>query len=233
MNGFRLLIDTSKCIGCKACQIACQQWHSLPSEDTTFTATYQNPSDMSATNLTVTKFFEMTDTKLNWIFFKDQCRHCDDPPCMEECPLRAIIRQADGIVRIDPARCFPDKCSSDSIKPCQDECEFDEIPRYTYVKNGSLVRTKMRKCDLCYDRLTDSALDARSRRPACEAACPPGALSYGNADPILEEATARVNYLRAHGFPGANIYPDPSESDDATHVIWVLTKRESQYGQED
>ena len=232
MNGIRLLIDTSKCIGCKACQVACQQWHSLPSEDTAFTGSYQNPRDKSAANLTVTKFFEIVDTKLNWLFFKDQCRHCDDPPCMEACPLRAIVKQPDGVVRIDPAKCFPSRCSSYDIKPCQDECEFDEIPRYKYVKDGSPVSTKMRKCDFCYDRFT-STLGVQSKKPACQISCPPGAISFGDADPMLTDAMNRVDYLKTHGFPEANIYPDQSESDEATHVLWVLTKREGQYGQDD
>ncbi len=231
MNGIRLLIDTSKCIGCRACQVACQQWHSLPSEDTAFTGSYQNPPDRSAANLTVTKFLEIVDTKLQWLLFKDQCRHCDDPPCMEECPYHAILRQADGVVRIDPARCFPDRCSTNEIKPCQDECEFDEIPRYRYVKDRSLIRTKMRKCDFCYDRFTRDSLAAPSKKPACQVACPAGAISFGEADPMLVKAMNRAAYLKAHGFPNATIYP--GQSDDSTHVIWVLTKRETLYGLED
>ncbi len=231
MNGIRLLIDTSKCIGCKACQIACQQWHSLSPEDTIFAGSYQNPPDMSAANLTVTKFIENTDAKLSWLFFKDQCRQCNDPPCLKACPFRAIIRQADGIVRIDPAQCFPSRCSSSQIKPCQDECEFDEIPRYRYLKDGREVITKMRKCDFCYDRINNATLNAQSKKPACQIACPPGAISFGNADPLLAEALNRVNYLRTRGWPDAKVYPDQLE--DSTHVIWVLTKRESQYGQGD
>lgn len=225
------MIDTSKCIGCRSCQVACQQWHSLPSEDTVFTGSYQNPPDMTAANLTVTKFVETLDTKLNWLFFKDQCRHCDDPPCMEHCPFQAIIKQADGVVRIDSSKCFPSRCSTQQVKPCQDECEFDEIPRYKYVKDGSLVMTKMRKCDLCYDRFNNSVLNGQSRRPACQIACPPGAISFGDADPVLTEASNRVSYLKAHGWPDARIYPGQSE--DGTHVIWVLTRRENLYGQED
>ncbi len=230
MIGIRLMIDTSKCIGCRACQVACQQWHSLPSEDTAFAGTYQNPPDMSAANLTVTKFLEIMDTKLSWLFFKDQCRHCDHPPCLEACPLRAIVKQTDGIVRIDPAKCFPNRCSSYEVKPCQDECEFDEIPRYKYIKDGSLLRTKMRKCDFCYNRLTSSTLDVQSKKPVCQISCPPGAISFGTADPMLTEAMNRVDYLKTHSFPDANIYPNQSESDEVTHVIWVLTKRESLYG---
>ena len=219
MNGIRLLIDTSKCIGCKACQVTCQQWHSLPAEDTTFTGTYQNPRDLTAANLTVTKFFEAGGKKPNWHFFKDQCRHCDDPPCMEECPFQAIIKLANGAVWIDYSRCFPSKCSRDDVKPCQDECEFKKIPRYKYVKDGVLVRTKMIKCNLCFGY------------PKCQIACPPGAISIGEADPILAEAVNRVNALKGHGFPDARIYP--GQSDDPTHVIWIVTNGETQHRQGD
>ena len=226
MTGIRLLIDTSKCIGCRACQVACQQWHSLPSEDTVFTGSYQNPPDMSAANLTVTKFVETMDTKLNWLFFKDQCRHCHEPPCVEHCPLRAIIRQADGVVRIDSSKCFPSRCSTQQVKPCQDECKYDEIPRYKYAKDGSIVVTKMRKCDFCYDRFNNSALNAHTRKPACQIACPPGAISFGNADFLMAEAKDRVSYLKTHGFPSARVYPG-----DSTHIIWLLIKEKDLYGQ--
>jgi Fe-S-cluster-containing dehydrogenase component len=225
MIGIRLLIDTSMCIGCRACQIACQQWHSLPAEDTAFAGTYQNPPDMTAANLTVTKFFEVVNTKMNWLFFKDQCRHCDDPPCTE-CPLKAIIRQSDGVVRIDSAKCFPDRCSRNTIKPCQEKCEFEEIPRYRYKKAGISVATKMRKCDFCYDRLAGTRPNF-SKRPACEMACPSGAMSFGNADPIMAKALSRLTYLKTHGLPQAKIYPEDSGS--STHVIWILPLGEGAY----
>ena len=91
--------------------------------------------------------FEVVDTKMNWLFFKDQCRHCDDPPCTE-CPLKAIIKQGDGVVRIDSTKCFPDRCSSNAVKPCQEKCEFDEIPRYRYMKDRYLRHNKNEKVRL-------------------------------------------------------------------------------------
>ncbi|MEW6214282.1 MAG: 4Fe-4S dicluster domain-containing protein [Nitrospirota bacterium] len=237
MIGIRLLIDTSKCVACRACQVACQQWHSLPSEDTTFTGTYQNPPDVSGANLTVAKFFEVYDTKLNWLFFKDQCRHCENPFCLQRCPLNAIIRDATtGIVRIDPVKCDPSICHGAETKPCQVQCPYG-IPEYKYVKDGSLVRTVMRKCDFCYDRfdydfnhdpLNNPTWDTGSRKPACELTCPPGAILSGDADSILTEANNRVNYLKTDGFPDASVYP--KQIDDPTHVIWVLTKIWSVYG---
>src|SRR4030042_3791201 len=99
MEGKRILVDTSKCQACKACQAECKQWHSLEAEDTTFTGSYQNPPDMSGANLTVVKFTEIeTGGKVKWLFFKDGCRHCQDPRCKLACPRKAIKRQANGVV---------------------------------------------------------------------------------------------------------------------------------------
>ncbi|MEW6067974.1 MAG: 4Fe-4S dicluster domain-containing protein [Nitrospirota bacterium] len=230
LTGIRLLIDTSKCIACKACQVVCQQWHSLPSEDTNFTGTYQNPPDMSGANLTVAKFFEIAAlSKVKWLFFKDQCRHCEVPNCQQHCPFGAIIKQTDGIVRIDPDICNPAACSGSVNKPCQLACHYN-IPKYMYVKDGSSVTTDMRKCDLCYNRFGNLSLPAASQKPSCEATCPPGAIFSGDADTILIQANDRVTYLQANGFPNANVYPNQSGVGTLTHVIWVLTEDPAVYG---
>ena len=226
MNGIRLLIDTSKCIGCKACQVACQQWHSLEAEDTTFTGSYQNPPDMSGANLTVEKFKEVVvGGKLKWLFFKDQCRHCEGAWCALACPKYAIQKTAAGIVKIDPEKCIPDGpngCSGLPIKPCQQYCFFN-VPKYNYVKNGNPVETKMMKCDLCYDRLGNLLLPLSSRRPACMVACPPGVITVGaNGNSMWTTAVARAKTLRNHGFPNATIYPHQQGPWGATHVIWIL-----------
>src|SRR4030042_824657 len=250
MTGKRLFIDTSKCQACKACQAACQQWHSLEAEDTTFTGSYQNPPDMSGANLTVVKFTEIeVGGKVKWLFFKDGCRHCDAPTCRTACPLvpKAIKRQANGIVRIDPALCHPDVCSANAEKPCQTACPFKSlsdgvigIPKRGYVNGGSPVTTVMRKCDLCYNRMNLSpeatelknlpfvSTDGKTRSalPACKVTCPPGAIKIGVADVMLTQAKKRVTYLKNHGYPNANVYP----AGLATHVIWVLLEAPSTYG---
>lgn len=223
MLGKRIVIDTSKCIGCRACQVACKQWHSLEAEDTTFTGSYQNPPDMSGANLNVVKFKEVEVAgKLKWLFFKDQCRHCQGAWCAQACPRKAITQLPTGIVKIDPAICDPNKCGGGDIKPCQNACYFD-VPKFNYVKNGSTVTTKMMKCDCCYDRLGNLALPAASRRPACMVACPPGVITAGLADDMWAKAVARGRLLRSHGFPNATIYPHQNATWGQTHVIWILT----------
>jgi formate dehydrogenase iron-sulfur subunit len=229
MTGKRIFIDTSKCIACKACQVACKQWHSLPSEDTSFTGSYQNPPDMSGANLTVAKFTEIEDAgEVKWLFFKDGCRHCQSAPC-QACPLRAVIKQADGIVRIDPAKCKPNSCSISSVKPCQTVCPY-KVPKFKYVKNGAPIVTEMKKCDFCYNRFGNSNLNSKSRKPACAVTCPPGAILNGAADKMMTKAKSRVTYLKANGFPDANVYPKQNTVWGPTHVIWVLTRKPSVYG---
>jgi formate dehydrogenase iron-sulfur subunit len=252
-----IVIDTSKCIGCRACQIACQQWHSLTAEDTTFTGTYTNPPELSGTNLTLIKFFETESAgQVKFHFVTNRCRHCDDPQCKKACPLKAIKRQKNGIVRIDPDICDPFSCVPpdrySDPRPCQIACPFKiggvpfnpiGIPRKDYVKNGGLVSTKMMKCDFCYNRFgaQGNALGlpigdfANTRKPACEVTCAPGAIkSYSINSPdegkictkIKNKAKQRVTFLKANGYPNANVYPNKY----LTHVVWVLLEPPSTYG---
>ena len=240
-----MLIDTSKCIGCKACQIACQQWHKLPAEDTSFTGSYQNPPDMSSANLTVVKFYEVgSNGNLRWLFFVDRCRHCKIPLCKPECPFDAIVQTAKGFVVIT-GKCKPRRCSPNPVKPCQLACPFKTgplgMPRYQ-MSNGGLIpgKGKANKCDFCYDRWRNNLLwgpnplkgspyngtFARSARPACELACPTGAITTGRQSIKRQEAKDRVSYLKANGVPNANVYPRTYE----TQVIWVLQESIYVYG---
>jgi Fe-S-cluster-containing dehydrogenase component len=229
MNGIRMLIDTSKCIGCKACQIACQQWHSLPAEDTSFTGSYQNPPDMSGANLSVAKFTEVEDAgKVKWLFFKDMCRHCEIPRCFA-CPLGAVTKMVGGPVRIDPLKCDPHRCSTNPVKPCQFYCPYN-IPKFNYKKNGMIVETVARKCDFCVDRFTHPDLPVASKKPACVATCPPGIIKIANADAALTYAIRRAKILRNRGYPNATVYPHQSTTWGATRVIWIILDKASVYG---
>lgn len=169
-TGKMMMIDTSKCIACKACQIACQQWHSLPAEDTQFTGSYTNPPDMSAANLNIVKFHETycspDSDELKFLFFVDRCRHCDPPFCKEACPLGAIKRKNNGIVFIK-GNCDPTACSPDPVKPCQLACPFKTtvsspsplgMPRYQLNNGGLLPDGRANKCDFCYDRFNHGTL---------------------------------------------------------------------------
>jgi len=223
MTGGRVVIDTTRCIGCRACQVACKQWHSLPSEDTAFTGSYQNPPDMSGANLNVVKFKEAeVSGKLKWLFFKDQCRHCQGAWCKLACPRNAITQSLQGVVRIDPVICDPTQCSNLETKPCQSACFFN-VPKYKYVKNGITVTTKMRKCDLCFDRFTNPQLPPASKKLACMVTCPSGLVYVGtNADLVATQVVNYLKSLRAGKFPNATVYPHQNGTWGPTHVVWIL-----------
>jgi formate dehydrogenase iron-sulfur subunit len=187
---------------------------------------------MSGANLNVVKFTEVEVAgKLKWLFFKDQCRHCEGAWCKQACSLRAIEKLSSGIVKINPEICDPSRCSALAIKPCQEVCPFN-VPKYQYVKNGSPVTAKMRKCDLCFNRLGNTLLPLASRKPACMVACPPGTMGGGApADVIWTKVVNYVKSLRSSGkFPNATIYPHQNATWGPTHVIWILTEHSSKYG---
>ena len=257
VTGKMMMIDTSKCIGCKACQVACQQWHSLPAEETEFTGSYENPPDMSAANLTIVRFFDdfvlcPAVSNPGFMFFKDQCRHCDTPYCKKACPLtpKGIKRKKNGIVYVT-ANCDPTACSPDPVKPCQLACPFKTsfptplgLPRYLKL-DGSELDGRANKCDFCYDRFGDEDLKGvndppayggeearfkgyfnKSNKPACELACTTGAIKSGKAEKIWTKAHRRAKKLKNKlGFPNACVYPSIP-----THVIWVLKEDPECYG---
>ena len=107
MNGKSVLIDLSKCIGCRGCQVACKQWNQLAGEKTVNVGSYQNPQDLSATTWTLVRFKETGNNgTVNWTFFKDQCRHCIDPPCKagaDDYAPGSILIDENGAVVCSPA----------------------------------------------------------------------------------------------------------------------------------
>jgi formate dehydrogenase iron-sulfur subunit len=207
-----MLIDTSICMACRGCQVACKDWHQLPAETTEFTGTYQNPPDMSADTLTVVKFTEaggIRDYKyMEWLFFKDQCRHCKNAACQDACPVRfAIATEAGGAIVITD-RCDPNhpRCNGQ----CVDACPYN-IPKI----NGG----KAKKCDFCFDRIEDG------KSPMCAKTCPPGAITFGNSAYVMGTADDRLAEIQGE-YSDANIYPNGSQ----TRVIWLLVDDPGEYG---
>src|SRR3954467_9193911 len=152
-------IDTSICIGCKACEVACQEWNDLPIVKTEQVGTYQTTPSLQPSLWNLIQFREI-DTPSHgfaWLMRKDQCMHCDDPGCLAACPAPgAIVQYQNGIVDVAPEKCI-------GCGLCEPGCPFD-VPRYTARDN------KMAKCTLCVDR-TSVGLE-----PACIKACPTGCL---------------------------------------------------------
>jgi len=195
-------IDTSTCIGCKACEVACQEWNDLPSAPAPRFGTYQTLPTLHAEFWNLIRFNERDfDGGLVWLMRKDQCMHCDEPGCLAACPAPgAIVQYANGIVDVNPDACI-------GCGYCETGCPFD-VPRFHQTT------TKMAKCTLCVDRVSVGL------EPACIKACPTGCLHFGTKDDMLVMGNQRVAQLKATGFQTATLY-DPAGV-GGTGVVTVL-----------
>ena len=197
------LIDVSKCIGCKACQVACMQWNDLRDEVGTCAGTYDNPRDMTDQSWTVMRYAEVETEErgLEWLIRKDGCMHCEDPGCLKACPAPgAIIKYANGIVDFHQENCI-------GCGYCVSGCPFN-VPRISQKDSKSY------KCTLCSDRV------AVGLEPACVKVCPTGSISFGSKVDMQELAAERVTELKERGFKNAGLY-DPAGV-GGTHVMYVL-----------
>ena len=175
-------IDTTTCIGCKACEAACQEWNDLGTVATQQTGTYQTLPTLHAQYWNLIRFTERDfDGGIAWLMRKDQCMHCEEPGCLAACPAPgAIVQYANGIVDVNPDQCI-------GCGYCETGCPFD-VPRF-HATTG-----KMAKCTLCVDR-TSVGLE-----PACIKACPTGCLQFGTKDDMVVLGNLRVEQLKANGF---------------------------------
>ena len=197
------LIDISKCIGCKACQVACMQWNDLQGEIGHNHGDYQNPRDLNDTTWTLMRFYEVEPEpdRLEWLIRKDGCMHCADPGCLAACPAPgAIVRYSNGIVDFHQEHCI-------GCGYCITGCPFD-IPRL------SKKDEKAYKCTLCSDRV------AVGLAPACVKTCPTGAITFGGKAEMIRHAETRVADLHERGFVKAGLYDPPGVG--GTHVMYVL-----------
>ena len=196
------LIDVSRCIGCKACQSACQEWNDLRSRVGVFDGSYTNPKDLDDQTWCLMRFSEREiDDRLRWLILKDGCLHCSDPGCLRACPAPgAVIQYSNGIVDFQEEHCT-------GCGYCLSGCPFN-IPRLR--KEDS----KVYKCTLCSDRV------AVGLEPACVKTCPTQALSFGSKAGLRALAEERLTDLRERGFDRAAIYDPPGVG--GTHVFFVL-----------
>jgi formate dehydrogenase beta subunit len=196
------LIDTTTCIGCKACEVACVEWNGYEFRETTFDNTYQTMPETAWNFWNLIKFKEVeTDGGLQWLMRKDQCMHCEEPGCLIACPADgAIVQYTNGIVDFNQANCI-------GCQYCVSGCPFN-IPRFNEATK------KVYKCTLCSDRV------GAGLEPACIKSCPTGCLHFGSKEDMKFEAEKRVQQLHANGHADAGVY-DPSGV-KGTHVIYVL-----------
>jgi formate dehydrogenase iron-sulfur subunit len=221
--------DTTTCIGCKACEVACKQWNQLPADGLEWTGnSYDNTRSLSATTWRHVKFIEQFDndrtagrvplavvpgdgTANRWLMMSDVCKHCVTAPCQQACPTGAIIYNEFGNVYIQPDIC-------NGCAYCVAACPFGVVTRSTFDGHAH-------KCTLCYDRQRDGLV------PACAKACPTESIQFGPVDELRERARRRVEQLRGQGVAGARLYGDAEgENYSALHSFYLLVDRPSAYG---
>jgi formate dehydrogenase iron-sulfur subunit len=188
--------DTTVCIGCKACEVACKQWNQLPDDGLSFTGmSYDNTVELGASTWRHVSFIERPvplsgrETGLgdfSWLLMSDVCKHCRRAGCLEACPTGAIVR-----TEFDSVFVQPDVCNGCGY--CVTACPFGVIDRRQ--EDG-----RAWKCTLCYDRLRDD------ETPACAKACPTESIVFGDVPELQERARARVAELHGDGMTEAYLY---------------------------
>lgn len=185
MGGKYFLVDTTKCTACRGCQAACKQWNKLPADKARQWGSYQNPRDLGPHDWRLVRFAEHEGGRagLQWLFFSDACRHCLEPFCKDEAD-----EYVPGAVRIDQqtgAVVFTSESRdlADHFEDVRQACPYN-IPRR--AKSGDRVF----KCHMCLDRVHQGL------RPACVAACPTGALSFGDKAEISRLAEQHLDQAR-------------------------------------
>jgi formate dehydrogenase beta subunit len=212
-----ILFDTTKCMACRACQVACKQWNELEGEQTTNRGTYENPPDLSSQSWLKIRFTEVErQGKINWLFTRQACMHCTDAACVKVCPTKALYHHELGFVAYDK-----DLCSGCGY--CVDFCPF-HVPRSQ--RNLITGIAKMDKCTMC----TTPGLDriAADYEPACVKTCPPNALVFGDRDQLVAEGTKRIHDLKSQGYSNAYLYGEKEL--DGLHVMYVLDDSPRVYG---
>lgn len=202
-GGVAKLIDTTKCIGCKACQVACMEWNDLRDDIGTNVGVYDNPADLTDQSWTLMRFaeYESPEGTLEWLIRKDGCMHCEDPGCLKACPAPgAIVQYNNGIVDFHEEHCI-------GCGYCITGCPFD-VPRI------SKKDSKAYKCTLCSDRV------GVGQEPACVKTCPTGAIVFGTKEDMVKHADDRIVDLKSRGYENAGLY-DPAGV-GGTHVMYVL-----------
>jgi len=196
------LIDITKCIGCRACQVACKHWNDKDGEETEleWNLGLQNPATLSAKTLTLITYHELPNEQaqggLNYLFTMRRCLHCLEPACVSACPTTALDRRTDGIVGYDADKCI-------GCRYCIWACPWG-VP----TTQWDTLTPKIQKCTHCGDRaeLPDpqsrngqplTADESKSFRqnivtPACVKACPADALLFGEREEMLQEAHNRI-----------------------------------------
>ena len=201
--------DTSICIGCKACEVACKEWNDVPTGRFDFLGmSYDNTGALDADTWRHVAFVEQPvgDSGVRWLMSSDVCKHCTRAGCLDVCPTGALFRTEFGTVVVQQ-----DVCNGCGY--CVPACPFGVIDQ----RRGD---GRVWKCTLCYDRLKGGL------EPACSTACPTKSIQFGPLDELRERARARVEAV-----PGARLYgDDPSDGVGGFGAFFLLLDEPEVYG---
>jgi formate dehydrogenase iron-sulfur subunit len=214
--------DTSVCIGCKACEVACKEWNEVPEDGITLTGmSYDNSVELSGSTWRHVAFIEQSaltvgpadgsDAGVRWLMSSDVCKHCTEAGCLDVCPTGALMRTEFGTVVVQD-----DVCNGCGY--CVPACPFGVIGRRE--DDGGA-----HKCTLCYDRIGEGMT------PACAKACPTESIQFGPVDELRERAAARLDELQEAGVPQAQLYlADPDNGIGGAGAFFLLLDEPEVYG---
>jgi len=214
--------DTSVCIGCKACEVACKEWNLVPEDGLVWTGnSYDNTGELSANSWRHVAFIEQQapdplkrgNQDFRWLMESDVCKHCTHAGCLDVCPTGAIFRTEFGTVVIQD-----DVCNGCGY--CVTACPFGVITRLELSGDGAA-----HKCTLFYDRLQDGM------EPACAKACPTDSIQFGPLDELIERARERCGDLVEAGVSEARLYlADENDGIGGAGAFFLLLDEPEVYG---
>jgi formate dehydrogenase iron-sulfur subunit len=234
--------DTSVCIGCKACEVACKEWNLVPEDGLVWTGeSYDNTSALGANTWRHVAFVEQNEPArvdgegqvdaLRWLMSSDVCKHCTHAACLDVCPTGSLIRTEFGTVVVQEDIC-------NGCGYCVPACPFGvldrrHLPRHSGdppaeilgLQLGKKEDGRVWKCTLCYDRLKGG------HEPACAKACPTDSIQFGELDELRERAGKRLAKLEAEGWNGPRLYgDDPDDGVGGFGAFFLLLDEPEVYG---
>jgi formate dehydrogenase iron-sulfur subunit len=215
-QAYGFFTDTSVCIGCKACEVACKQWNMLSGNEPSFLDGYDNTGQLDSQNWRYVQMIDnVPDETLGtgqgkaWLMMSDVCKHCQHASCMDVCPTGAIIRTEFDTVFIQPDVC-------NGCRNCISACPYSVI--------GMDEETNVaHKCTLCYDRLQGGM------EPACAKACPTQSIQFGPLDELQQRADKRLADLHSQGVAEANLYGRDEEVYGGLNAFFLLMDKPEAY----